>query len=199
MNLELLGPNESVEPYARAIARAFVGYPVMQRAFCDSPGNQEDWIFEMVKRSAEARRAAGLKIPLVKVGDRVAAGANLFLPGNEAPEGQRDWFTEFLKTAGPSAIDFFPRFIQTLETIDLPKPSAYLVMIGVDPDFQGQGVGKKLIDYCFDLANENPENQGMGLDTQDIKNTHIYRRCGFDVVEEKSLDDMPIYVMWRPR
>ena len=165
MTLELLSPNESVETYARAIARAFVGYPVMQRAFCDSPGNQEDWIFELAKRSASARQAGGLKIPCVKVDERIIAGAILSLPGQELPESQRDWFTEFLKTAGPSALDFFPRFIQILETIDLPKPSAYLVMIGVHPDFQGQGVGKKLIDYCFELANENPDNQGMGLDT----------------------------------
>lgn len=199
MTPALLQPDDPIEPYARAIARAFVGYPVMQRAFCDSPGNQEDWIFEMVKRSAQARMSSGFKVPYLKIGDRVAAGANLHLPGNEQTGIQSDWFTEFLKTAGPSAIQFFPRFIEAVETIDLPKPSAYLVMIGVHPDFQGQGVGKALIDYCFELANENPDNQGMGLDTQDIKNTHIYRRCGFEVVDEKNVDDMPIYVMWRPR
>lgn len=153
----------------------------------------------MAKRSAGARQAGGLKIPCVRVGDRIAAGAVLSLPGQELPESQRDWFTDFLKTAGPSAIDFFPRFVQTLDTVEFPKPSAYLVMIGVDPEFQGQGVGKKLIDFCFDLANENPENLGMGLDTQDIKNTHIYRKCGFEVVEEKEVDGMPIYFMWRPR
>lgn len=197
--MELLHPGDPVEPYARAVARAFVGYPVMQRAFCDSPGNQEDWIFEMIKRSAEARRRVGTKIPYARIDGRVAAGANLYLPESETRPEQPDWFSEFLATAGPSASQFFPRFIQMVETIELPQPSAYLIMIGVDPDFQGQGVGRKLIDYCFDLANENPDNKGMGLDTEDEKNVEIYRRCGFEVVKEMRLDDMPIYAMWRAR
>lgn len=197
MMLELLQPGQPVEPYARAIARAFVGYPVMNRTFCDSPGPQEEWIFEMVKRSAMARQAAGKKIPLAKIGDRVVAGANLHLPGTEIPGADQDWFTEFLQTAGPTAAQFFPRFIEKVETIKLLQPSAYLIMIGVDPEFQGMKVGRNLIDYCFDLAREIPDCKGMGLDTQDPKNVEIYRRCGFEVVDETSLDDMPIYVLWR--
>ncbi len=199
MNLKLLQAGDPVKPYARAVARAFVGYPVMQHAFCDSPGSQEEWIFEMIKRSAEARQRAGMKIPYAEIDGRVAAGANLSLPETEPRPEKPDWFSEFLATAGPSASQFFPRFIEMVDTIELPKPSAYLIMIGVDPAFQGQGVGRRLIDYCFDLANENPENQGMGLDTEDEKNVEIYRRCGFEVVKEMRLDDMPIYALWRPR
>lgn len=199
MTMELLQPGDPVEPYARAAARAFVGYPVMQRAFVDSPGDQEEWIYEMIKRSAVARQKAGAKIPYAKIDGRVVAGANLYLPQAEPRPEQPDWFSDFLATAGPTAGTFFPRFIEMVESIKLPQPSAYLIMIGVDPEFQGRGVGRKLIEYCFELANENPEILGMGLDTEDEKNVDIYRRCGFEVVNEMRLDDMPIYVLWRGR
>ncbi len=199
MKVDLLGPDESLEGYARAIARAFVGYPVMQRAFCDSPGKQEDWIYEMVLRSGQARQEVGMRIPVMRDGNVIAAGANLHIPEADNRPTPRDWFTEFLSTAGPSALEFFPRFIDAVSSIELPQPSAYLYMIGVDPSYQGKGVGKALIDYCLQLANENPANRGIGLDTQDEKNVDIYRRCGFTVVDEKRLDDMPIYFLWRER
>lgn len=197
LTIDLLGPSEPVDGYARAIARAFVGYPVMNRTFRDTPGPQEDWIFRMVSGSAVARQAGGAKIPLVRDGDRVVAGANVYLPNFEFPPSHKDWFVDFLNEAGPTAVGFFPRFISTIEAIKLPEPHVYLIMIGVDPEYQGQGVGKMLIEHIMEIARSIPDCKGVGLDTQDEKNVHIYRACGFDLVRETSLDDMPIYVMWR--
>jgi GNAT superfamily N-acetyltransferase len=197
LKVDLLGSDEPVDSYARAIARAFVGYPVMNRTFSNTPGLQEDWIFRMVSGSAVARQAGGAKIPLIRHGDRVVAGANVYLPGFQFPDSHKDWFKDFLQEAGPSAMDFFPRFISTIESIKLPEPNIYLIMIGVDPDFQGQGLGKMLIEYVMEIARGVPGCLGVGLDTEDEKNVHIYRACGFEVVQETNLDDLPIYVMWR--
>jgi ribosomal protein S18 acetylase RimI-like enzyme len=94
-------------------------------------------------------------------------------------------------------MEFFPRIISTVEAIRLPEPNVYLIMIGVDPDFQGQGVGKMLIENVMEIARGVPGCKGVGLDTEDEKNVRIYQACGFEVVQETKLEDMPIYAMWR--
>ncbi len=179
------------------MARAFTGYPVMERTFRNSSGSQEEWIFQLALRSAKARRACGIDIPIVQDGNRIIAGANLMLTDAKMSEEHSRWFEEFLVEAGPTAQDFFPRFIAEVEAIELPQPSSYLIMIGVDPDYQGQGLGKMLIDYCIELSMAIPGCRGMGLDTEDEKNVRIYEKCGFTVVGERRLDDLPIYVMFR--
>ncbi|HJP82360.1 MAG TPA: N-acetyltransferase [Fimbriimonadaceae bacterium] len=197
MQPDLLEPNESLDGYSRVMARAFVNYPVSVRTFGTDPARQENWLYRMAFEAAEFRRRANHPIPLMRLDGRVIAAANLKLTTLEPPEGADEWFSGFLAEAGPPAGDFFPRMIARMDHIKFPEPHGYLIMIGVDPDYKGQGVGKALIEYCCQLTKEIPYAKGMGLDTQDVQNVAIYERCGFHVVEEISLDDMPIYSMWR--
>jgi GNAT superfamily N-acetyltransferase len=69
-------------------------------------------------------------------------------------------------------------------------------MVGGEPEFQGQGVGRMLIQECADRAKATGCS-GIGLDTEDEKNVQIYLKCGFEVFAERRVDDLPIYVMWR--
>jgi GNAT superfamily N-acetyltransferase len=183
MQLDLLGADESPDAYARAMARAFVNYPVSMRTFGDDPVRQENWLYRMVFESAEIRQRANHPIPLIRKDGKVVASANLKLTTQEKPEGVDEWFEDFLGQAGPPANEFFPRFIARMDHIKFPEPHAYLIMIGVDPDFKGQGVGKALIEYCCQLTKEIPDAKGMGLDTLYVHIVAIYEKCGFLVVE----------------
>ncbi|MBC8064957.1 MAG: GNAT family N-acetyltransferase [Chlorobia bacterium] len=197
MTVDFLDDDESLEGYARTVARAFVDYPFMFRVFKDTPGSKEDWIYELAIRSAKARHASGGRTLVVRADGKIVAGANVAVPISPGMEVSPAWFEEFLHEAGPTAHDFFTRFIAVVESVELPQPNVYLVMIGVDPNFQGQGVGKMLIEKVMDMAREVPDCKGVGLDTEDEVNVRIYERCGFKVTAERQIDDLPVYVMWR--
>jgi ribosomal protein S18 acetylase RimI-like enzyme len=51
-----------------------------------------------------------------------------------------------------------------------------LIMLSVDPDWQGKGVGGKLVSFCQDLAKE--EGVGIALDSSDVARG-FYTRRGF--------------------
>jgi GNAT superfamily N-acetyltransferase len=196
MSVDDLDPTEDPLEYAQTMARAFANYPVMVRAFSGSPGGVGPWVQNMVYRSAVGRIASGIPVPIVRAEDRIVAGANLKLPSWEMLPELTGWFETFIRSAGPVAADFFPRFLDQVMESGLPDPHAYLIMIGVDPAHQGRGVGKSIIEDAARRAKE-AGCLGLGLDTQDEKNVQIYRSCGFEVVDRRQVDDLPIWIMWR--
>ena len=71
-------------------------------------------------------------------------------------------------------------------------------MIGVRPEFQGQGVGRKLLAEVELIGRSIPGCRGVALDTETEHNTRVYQRCGYQIVGETALDDLPIWVMFLP-
>ena len=60
------------------------------------------------------------------------------------------------------------------------KEWSYIRFVSVDPDFGGQGIGRKLTTMCIDLAKQNGE-EIIALHTSEImdKARHIYESLGF--------------------
>lgn len=65
------------------------------------------------------------------------------------------------------------------------KDWCYIRFVTVDPDFAGQGVGKKLTVDCIDTARKNNEKI-ISLHTSELmdKARHIYESLGFEIVRE---------------
>ncbi len=64
---------------------------------------------------------------------------------------------------------------------------AYIRMVGVKPDYQGQGIAKALTKMCIDFARQNNE-QTVALHTSEFMDAarHIYESFGFKILEEIS-------------
>lgn len=58
----------------------------------------------------------------------------------------------------------------------------YLILVGVDPEKQGQGFGSKLIRPMLKIAEE--KGQPCYLETHSYENVAIYKKYGFEVVSE---------------
>lgn len=73
----------------------------------------------------------------------------------------------------------------------------YLSPIGVDPDYQGKGLGSLLIRSM--LSRIDDEKLPCLLETQNPTNVEIYKRFGFDVVAKEMIPDtdIPHWVMVR--
>jgi GNAT superfamily N-acetyltransferase len=62
----------------------------------------------------------------------------------------------------------------------------HLDSVGVEPGWQGRGIGSALIQFA--LGQARATNHPMLLETGTPRNVPLYQRVGFDIVEE---DDAP--------
>ncbi len=65
------------------------------------------------------------------------------------------------------------------------KEWAYIRFVSVNPNYGGQGIGRKLTEMCIDLAKKNNEKI-IALHTSEMMNTarHIYESYGFKILKE---------------
>ncbi|RAV23022.1 GNAT family N-acetyltransferase [Paenibacillus contaminans] len=75
-------------------------------------------------------------------------------------------------------------------------PHHYLIMIGVDPNAQGRGIGKALLTHLFCLAESDHRSQGIALDTENEENVVLYRRFGFTLNRETEIGSLPVYCLF---
>lgn len=76
------------------------------------------------------------------------------------------------------------------------EPHWYLPVLGVDPLFQGQGIGSTLLAHRIEKCDSSGEP--MYLETQKPENVPYYERFGFRVTREVSVPKSPtVWLMWR--
>ena len=88
--------------------------------------------------------------------------------------------------------------LERIHTGKAPEPHWYLMILGVDPPRQGQGIGGALIQPI--LARADAERLPCYLETNKTKNVPFYQKHGFDIVYE---GDLPkggphVWTMKRP-
>lgn len=82
-------------------------------------------------------------------------------------------------------------FVEEMEKRNAPMPHWHFGPIGVDPDFQGQGLASKLIRPMLERI--DAEGLPVCLETNTEENIAIYERFGFEVKERA---DMPGMDAW---
>jgi ribosomal protein S18 acetylase RimI-like enzyme len=93
-----------------------------------------------------------------------------------------------------------PRVLRAIATIEAShprEPHHYLAFIGVDPEWQGRGLGAALLDAV--LARCDRERMPAFLEASRSRNRDLYERHGFAVTEEFRLGRgaPPQWRMWR--
>jgi GNAT superfamily N-acetyltransferase len=88
-------------------------------------------------------------------------------------------------------IGAFGRFLSVMNHFehlhdrDMPQPHWYLMVLGVDPPRQGQGVGGALIQPM--LARADSAGLPCYLETQKERNVPFYQKHGFEVIVDEVL------------
>ena len=97
-----------------------------------------------------------------------------------------------LEDAVPRVIEWFARWAR----LDPEEPHCHLGPIGVVPAYQGQGVGRALMNrYVEHLDGEKIEGY---LETDKPVNVDFYKKFGFAVVHEEKVIGVPTWYMRRP-
>jgi ribosomal protein S18 acetylase RimI-like enzyme len=89
------------------------------------------------------------------------------------------------------------RAVTSLEAGHPDEPHYYLPMIGVDPDWQGRGLGSALLAPMLERCDR--EGVPAYLEASTPRNRELYKRHGFVVTEEFKLAKVgpPLWRMWR--
>ena len=89
------------------------------------------------------------------------------------------------------------RLLSYFEKRHPQEPHWYILVIGVDPEFQGKGKGAEL--FAPVLRRADQEQQAVYLESSNPRNLRFYERHGFRVVsEERPVQGCPpIFPMWR--
>jgi ribosomal protein S18 acetylase RimI-like enzyme len=95
------------------------------------------------------------------------------------------------------------RFLSAVKPLDrlhkrrMPEPHWYLWALGVAPEFQGQGIGGRLIQPVLEKADQG--GRPCYLETQSERNVAFYQRRGFEVIGECLVGgcDVPTWMMAR--
>ena len=72
-------------------------------------------------------------------------------------------------------------YMQKMHAKLIDGPHYYLALLGVRPEFQGQGIGKKILKSIHKLADN--EGKHFYLETQNMKNVSIYRKYGYELLK----------------
>ncbi|KZE72110.1 hypothetical protein AV654_34450 [Paenibacillus elgii] len=99
----------------------------------------------------------------------------------------------------PRSFALINEYMRLTTSVRPSVPHHYLVFVGVDPEHQGTGLGKLLLNEIHALADADPTSAGIGLDTENEDNVLLYERFGYRLVEKRKLGAVTIYCMFRPR
>lgn len=139
------------------------------------------------------------EVTAVRHGDRIAGTASWLPPGAMPMRGAR-LAALTARTAGALVTARNRRTgLRLLDAVSKAHPDEphwYLALLGVDPAFQGRGLGGELLRPA--LARCDETGVPAYLETQKFENLAFYERFGFRVTRELAVDDSPtIWLMWR--
>ena len=180
---------------ARSLARAFYDDPVTEWWLPDESSRMRG-----ARRAFEAMFLKRICLPrdeTYTTGDVV--GGALWMPPGEWQVGRVENFRllPFMAAVFGRRLLRVMRSLGHMDSKHPHEPHYYLFILGVDPGWQGKGVGSALMRPVLDRCDR--ERLPAYLEATTTRNRELYGRNGFEVVEEIELPGggPPLWRMWR--
>lgn len=173
---------DDVAPAARVLARAFADYPFLRHTV-----DARDHLRRIEELQRLYLEEIGMRHGRVWVTDDVSAVAVWTTPESD---GLYEAFARIGGRVADLSGDRAPAAAAAEEAIGPLRPTEpvwFLATVGVDPDRQGQGLGREVIQPG--LREAERANVSAYLETSSEGNVAFYRRLGFEVNGSIDLPD----------
>jgi ribosomal protein S18 acetylase RimI-like enzyme len=192
-------PLPALDEAVNVQARAFFDDPLFAFVFPDDSDRRERvaWVMRMGVaygcRYGHVETTAGMML----------GHAVWLLPGDTqiVPERLAEaGFTEPERYIGEDSLARFSLFMEQVASVHehlIPEPHWYLMVLGVDPPYQGQGVGSTIIQST--LARADMEGRRCYLETAKPRNVAFYRKHGFEVVDQADISGGGLHIWMMAR
>ncbi len=201
MKIELADQN-TIEKGTEVLLGAFLNEGFTSFIFDFSKKNTKKYLFRAFLLKSRLNLEAGEKIFLAKKNGEIA-GIVLLKRNRKVPR------RKLLKIIFPDIFKILPllgkfRFgnvipgLKSLKfTEKIEEPFLTLEAVSVGREFQGMGMGKRLLNKIHEIAEKDPEIKGVYLFTADKKNKEIYENFGYELIEEATQKGITAYHMFR--
>jgi GNAT superfamily N-acetyltransferase len=114
------------------------------------------------------------------------------------PASLIELWDSFSASVGRKATERLEKHGQLIDRLRPNHSHYYLGTVGVDPEVQGWGYGRRLPDATQQFSQCHPESTGAALETENPLNVPLYDHLGYRVVTKTKLDELDVWVMFRP-
>lgn len=182
------------------LCHAFADDPLMRYLFAVSTSSYQQSAQEMFRFSCEVRLLLGWSLfGCLDANGRLVGVAGVTLPEETPwPASLTAVYDELKACIGPRTTERIERYAEQAEGRRPAEPHYMLGVLGVHPDAQGAGYGRALVNAVQELSEAHPTSTGVWLDTENPRNVSIYERLGYHVLNQVQLDEVTIWLMFRP-
>ncbi|MGD8865070.1 MAG: GNAT family N-acetyltransferase [Anaerolineales bacterium] len=184
---------------AKVLARAFDGDPLMQAFFAEALIPADQARQELFRLSCLIRLELGWPLIGVMENRKVCGVACISFPEHPGwPDRLEDLYVEYKQKIGLEPAKIFDRYTLLVDQNRPKKAHHFLAVLGVDPQYQGRGLGGLLLEDVHQRAAAHPTSTGVALDTENPRNLTFYEHHGYSLTSVSKLGDIKLYHFFRP-
>jgi ribosomal protein S18 acetylase RimI-like enzyme len=194
----LIAGSDRADDIIDVLCHGFADYPIM-RYVVGEEGDYRARLRTLIGFFAGNRFLRKDAIIGASVDGELRGVALCSLPDRVSPPEMDQLRERTWAALGPEARARYERCVEVWTPIGVAEPNVHLNMIAVPSRYQGQGLGRALLDRVHALSHERDDSRGVTLTTEVEANVALYRHVGYEVVGQGTIaPGLTTWGMYRP-
>lgn len=188
---------QTLHQAARVLAEAFINEPVSVAVYGSRPADRRVGALKFDFAAAlQVAMRRGCPIQISRDG-HLAAAASIYPPGAYPIPTIEQWLliAKSVLSNGWYDVAGWIKWLNQADKHHPALPHYYLEYIGVDPPYQGTGLGSCIMRNLVSKADE--AEVGCYLENADPGNESFYQRFGFEPLAEEDVIGIHTWYLWR--
>ena len=194
----LIAGSDRADDIIDVLCHGFADYPIM-RYVVGEEGDYQARLRTLIGFFAGNRFLRKDAIIGASVDGELRGVALCSLPDRVSPPEMDQLRERTWAALGPEARARYERCVEVWTPLGVAEPNVHLNMIAVPSRYQGQGLGRALLDRVHALSHERDDSRGVTLTTEVEANVALYRHVGYEVVGQGTIaPGLTTWGMYRP-